>query len=72
MNNYDVPNMDCLDADELRDIGDDNRAPVVVRKYANTKRKAVLARLAGRIADAMNHEDDCERIYKSMPAELRW
>ena len=40
--------------------------------YASNKSYARKARLAGFIQDALRDEDECERIYNSLPDYARW
>ena len=65
-------NLDAAGPDELAAYAADPANPIELRTYAAAKRRAVQARLAGRIAAALRHERRCERIYGRLPADLRW
>ncbi len=40
--------------------------------YAQTKARAMRARLAGQIATAEGYERQCDRLYCSLPQAYRW
>lgn len=79
-------NPDCyIDADQLdadiRQLGSlyygSIRTPetdtvVALLDYCLSKRDAMRARLAGRIAEACNRESHCDSIYARLPLSARW
>jgi hypothetical protein len=69
--NREATNLDAMDPAELREFGEgepnDN-----LRFYAFTKANAMEKRLAGEIAEAINLECECERLYAALPLNLRW
>ena len=54
--------------------GNPNRYVIVdmLRLYLRKKRQAMVARLAGDIAQAVVWEDVCDRLYLNLPKEVRW
>ena len=79
----DVPNLDAMDADDLRQFADDVAsdalladAPEDVRhaliRYASDRLVAIAHRLAGRIEAALLVERQMEQTYQSLPAAYRW
>lgn len=73
-----VPNLDAMDADDLREWAAD--APLSLPEpargmlitYANTKADAMDQRLAGRILRAARLEIQCDALYQRLPDEFRW
>jgi hypothetical protein len=65
-------NLDCMDQTELQSVTVDPDQPDAYRVYASRKLLAVRARLEGQIPLAMVMEGECDRIYESMPRDLRW
>lgn len=41
-------------------------------RYAEAKCVAMKARAKGAIGNALSHEELCDRIYDSLPEDLRW
>lgn len=64
-----LPNMDALPADELREL---DRVLRKAADYANYKFLAYYARLAGEIDKALRYEAKCERLYGELPKDVRW
>jgi hypothetical protein len=44
----------------------------VLACYALNKSIAIGLRLEGKISTAMKYEDDCQRAYERLPADVRW
>jgi hypothetical protein len=65
----DAPNLDAMNESDLRDCA---KWLIELAMYANKKARAIRLRLSGHIADAMTHEADCERIYRTLPKEWKW
>lgn len=76
--NYESPNLDGMDIGDLRRFV--NQAvtqsqplpPWQLREYASLKIIAMQYRERGRIMDAMDYENRCEKIYRHLPTNLRW
>jgi hypothetical protein len=64
-----VPNLDAMTPEELRDLCDDLQRLAL---YAMNKATAMQRRAAGKINDAIRAEAICEQIYQSLPDEWRW
>ncbi len=54
---------------KVRDIPDCPRAYV---SYCFTKANAMLARIEGRIATALELEKNCDKLYARIPADWKW
>lgn len=71
-----VPNMDCMDVDELTEIETYfygiQKLAELVREYAIHQKLAMQHRAAGRIHLAQCHTEKCEEIYKKIPQEYQW
>lgn len=66
---FEVPNLDCESADDLRQLG------VVFRllaEYSERKARAVDSRKRGDIQDALDDEKLAEMTYKRLPEWARW
>jgi hypothetical protein len=68
----DVPNLDCMEGEELilfaRSLGFFG----LLVEYARTKESARRCRLAGMIETAQKLESHCETLYQQLPAGARW
>jgi hypothetical protein len=60
-------NLDALTPTELEAITHPK-----LKTYAKTKARAMKARTSGDIAKALLLEDQCDRIYRRLPANLQW
>ena len=73
-----VPNLDCLETDELFDYwkahkGAEASTPEAqLAEYAFNKAQAQQYRLAGEIGNAMTRETACDAIYDKLPSDYRW
>lgn len=66
---FDVPNMDGMDASELSVLS------LVLEElscYARLKCHAMEKRAAGEITLALQHEGNCEEIYNQLPQWAKW
>ena len=74
MARYHCINLDGMSRDELSAIVECTTLNYHAkqRAYARAKQRAMTERLRGDIMQATIHEADCERIYESLPASLRW
>lgn len=64
-----MPNLDCMDQSELE------RAASLFHRlsvYAELKVRAMTLRKSGKIEAAIKDENDCEKIYQSLPSDWRW
>lgn len=50
----------------------DLKRTILTRQYAQNKHQAVQARLDGRIPAALYYEQICDKIYTSMPENMKW
>lgn len=68
---FDPINLDALTIDpaELRDVAN---TLYVLSTYANRKADAMECRAKGHIAQAIDHERVCERLYSKLPQWARW
>ena len=48
------------------------RAARTLKHYAANKATAMGLRLAGKVADALQYEGICDRLYKQLPEFARW
>ncbi len=62
-------NLDCMDIEDLRKAA---HAYEKLARYANKKIRAMTLRLEGSITAALDAEQTCDDIYKSLPKEYRW
>jgi hypothetical protein len=69
MPSFNVPNLDAMTPDELREFCDQTQH---LSMYANLKAQAIEQRATGRINDALRAEAICEQIYQMIPDEWRW
>lgn len=68
-----MTNLDAMsEADLWAWLEANPRASKVQRHYAQSKIAAISHRLAGRITDALRYEQECERLYATMPKRVRW
>jgi hypothetical protein len=65
-------NLDAITIDELHRFCQDESNPESLREYAAIKARAMEARIAGRIRAALKWEQSLDRIYDSLPDDLRW
>lgn len=65
-----TPNLDCgFDAEELLEL---SRTFQTLGDYALAKSTAAKFRLAGAIPAALLREQECDRIYRTLPKSARW
>lgn len=62
-------NLDGMTLEELQEL---EPALLLLWQYTEIKIKAMQARVAGDIPDALTLESYCETIYNHMPASARW
>lgn len=72
-----VPNLDAMNADELRDVYEANKGKRErlrrdVAAYAINKAVAMDCRASGKIQEAATYEGICERIYAALPDGAKW
>jgi hypothetical protein len=74
-----IANLDAMSQDELRAFAntvESRRIPLrearLLLCYAGIKATAMDSRLAGRIQEALNLEDTCDRLYSLIEPEWRW
>ncbi len=71
-----IENMDELDIDDLEILDSRYREFAItsmsLARFARVKIKAIQKRQAGLINDALMLENECEEIYKRLPAWARW
>lgn len=65
----DVPNLDCLDESDLREIG---KVFGKLERYARLKALAMRRRIDGDTSGAWTLEARCDGIYRQLPPEYRW
>ena len=66
-----VPNLDAMEADELREFAEVYVGSDLAR-YARNLLNAKSFRLAGYIDKALMYEDACDEIYKSLKPCQKW
>lgn len=66
---FDAPNLDDMDVDSLRVVA---ASLSILASYARLKATAMDNRAAGRIADAIAGEAQCDRLYRMLPDSHRW
>lgn len=66
---FEAPNLDCMSIEEVREYG---LLFGNLHDYAIRKEKAMRARLAGKINEAMMHERRCNELYQKLPDDVRW
>jgi hypothetical protein len=64
-----VPNIDAMTDDELREFSDHAST---LAQYVSTKLLAMSTRKDGRINEAIRIEAHLERLYQILPIEWRW
>lgn len=75
---YTQPDQLDADIDQLAAISRDKSQPenkqlaLQLIDYCLWKCLAMRARLHGSIAQAREHESNCDRIYRSLPESARW
>jgi hypothetical protein len=66
-------NLDAMNEDELLEVVRSKTNPTnLYGAYANSKLNAMQFRNAGCIELALSYEQNCERIYNSLPKALKW
>lgn len=65
-------NVDCATLEDLGILVDHPAIHLEVKRYAAITLHSRACRLAGRIAEAMRAESKLERIYATLPENLRW
>lgn len=65
----DVPNLDCMESDELLELADIFSR---LAQYAANKASAQTYRKAGNIKLALIQEKLCDAIYQKLPKEYQW
>jgi DNA topoisomerase IB len=68
----DVPNLDCMEDDDLRDFWSELEIFRLLSEYAEAKGNAQYFRRAGSIGAAQKLERHCETLYLRLPAGARW
>ena len=68
----DAPNLDCMTATDLHAYCQEQSNPAPLREYAAIKARAIDARLAGRIPQALQWEKALDALYQQLPSSLRW
>jgi hypothetical protein len=69
MKEFDVPNLDSLNSEDLSDLAE---VFLNLFSYARYKAASVDRRLAGEIAEALKYETVCDGVYKDLPDWARW
>ena len=70
LEDYEAVNLDCAgDEAELAALEAVYR---LMFAYCQAKRKAMASRLAGKITEAITHEDRCQMHYRALPVWARW
>jgi hypothetical protein len=67
-----TPNLDAMDQQELIAFNDNENNDSRLREYAALRWRAVMCRLQGRIATALQWESAMDHLYKQLPSELKW
>jgi hypothetical protein len=69
MKELEVPNLDCLNNEDLSDL-----AEVFLKLFSYSRYKAASmdCRLEGEIAEAVKYENVCDSLYKDLPEWARW
>lgn len=71
--NVEIPEIDInLGACTVEELEAYHKAFTGLASYAQTKAKAMRARVDGRINAALLDEEDCEAIYKRLPDAAKW
>ena len=65
-------NLDCEPASQLRARLKAGGLKGGQRKYIQLKLKSIDLRLRGMVNDAVAVEREMDKVYASMPAQLRW
>lgn len=66
---HNIPNLDGMTPDELREASDAFR---MLSLYASNKARAMRERVNGNITSALSIEHACDRIYQTLPRSYRW
>ena len=66
---FEAPNLDDMDVDSLRVVA---ASLSILASYARLKATAMDNRAAGRIAEALAGEAQCDRLYRSLPDLHCW
>ncbi len=69
MENLNIPNMDSLEQDELREL---SKVFMLLNAYAQYKQHAIGCRLAGNISLALHFERIADIAYEKLPIWARW
>ncbi|SHG88675.1 hypothetical protein [Bradyrhizobium erythrophlei] len=64
-----VPNLDCLDQSELRELA---KHLLALSRYASQKAHAMDLRSSGKIKLALYAEEILDKRYQALPTEWRW
>lgn len=67
-----LPNLDCMDSDDIEAYYLDSSNPNLLREYAKIKFEAIKHRTEKRIAVALGLENYCEYLYKNLPSYMKW
>lgn len=65
-------NLDGMDLSDLQAYCQVETHPAPLREYAAVRARAMEARLAGRIPQALKWENACDNLYKLLPSNLQW
>ena len=69
MPDLNIPNLDCMDEDDLRDIAAKLK---LLSRYATQKACAMAWRKKGDLHAALLAEGKLDQIYQSLPPDWRW
>lgn len=64
-----IPNLDTMEVEELEEF---RLVLSLLQQYVWFKTHAIEERLGGKINLALEHEFDCDRVYKQLPEWARW
>ena len=65
-------NLDAMDPEDLHAYCQEQSNPAPLREYAAIRARAIDARKAGRIQQALQWEQSLDRLYQQLPEDLQW